>query len=294
MSKKGFTLVELLAVIVILSVILILVFPAVSSVLRRSKNTIEDVQINKILKSTYDYSLKNINILPEKEQVNYITLNELKNAGLVEANIKQATTHELFPNDLVISIRYVGNNYKNSSINSIMKGNYLYTVESEFMNTEKFKENKPTITFNGYDSDPIVIELNIGDSYSSLEYTAISANGEDLTDKVTINITYNLDVVGEINTMNAGIYNIYYSVVDSNGYSALATVNVIVHDMEKPTLIVPDNVTDGVSCTDNSNHCAIETNGNITFGKIGKYVIEYISYDPSGNTSTKKRVITVE
>ena len=61
MNKKGFTLVELLAVIIIISVVITLVFPSVSSIISQSKNTVRDVQINKILDAAYDYTLKNTN-----------------------------------------------------------------------------------------------------------------------------------------------------------------------------------------------------------------------------------------
>ena len=49
-----------------------------------------------------------------------------------------------------------------------------------------------------------------------------------------------------------------------------------------------------VTCSDNSGYCDIEFSGEIDFGVIGKYIITYTAKDPSGNTTTKKRVITIE
>jgi len=66
MNKKGFTLVELLAVIIILAAILVIILPSVSRTLKKSKNTIYDIQINDILKSTYDYSLKKVKFSKQK------------------------------------------------------------------------------------------------------------------------------------------------------------------------------------------------------------------------------------
>ena len=60
------------------------------------------------------------------------------------------------------------------------------------------------------------------------------------------------------------------------------------------TSITSYDLMKGVVCTDNSNTCKVTTSGTIKFGTIGKYVIKYTAKDESGNTTTKKRVITVQ
>lgn len=305
MNKKGFTLIELLAVVVLIAVIIAIVFPSISNILNQSKETVSDVQINRILDAAYDYTLKNIELLPEKEDTVYLTLNELKKERLIDADIKDSITKKSFAEDLVISIKNVGSKYNNISKNSKINGNYLYTAEIDFMNTEEFKEKKPSIIFEGYDVNPIVINLNLGDKYNFPEYTSTSYDGEDLTNKVIKNIIYNSQNSDSINTNTAGIYYINYSVVDSNGYSNYATINVVIADNQKPILVIPDNVTissnildydllEGTSCTDNSGACDISFSGNISFGVPGKYIINYTASDPSGNTTILKRVITIE
>ena len=52
MNNKGFTLVELLGVIVILIVIFLVIFPATRVLIERSEKTVYQTQINKILKYT--------------------------------------------------------------------------------------------------------------------------------------------------------------------------------------------------------------------------------------------------
>lgn len=304
MNKKGFTLVELLGVILIISIIIALVFPEVSKVLRKSKTTINDIQINKILDAAYDYTLKNTKYLPSSSESKYITLNELKKENLIDADIKDSITNEEFPNDLVISIKNKKHQNKTGKY-SKSSGDYIYTVEKEFMDSDSYDNNRPTITFTGYDTYPVVINLNIGDTYTAIKYNAVSASGVNLSDRVVENIIYNSKNTKKINTKIAGIYYINYSVVDDDGYSNLATVSVIVSDNEKPVLTIPENVTistsitsydllDGVICEDNSGVCDINTSGNIKFGVKDKYIIEYIASDPSGNTTIQKRVITVE
>ena len=306
MTKRGFTLVELLAVLIILAVILVMVFPAVSSVLKQSEKTIKNAQELKILNAAYDYTLMDSSLLPTYGNTKYIMLSHLKKERLVDPDIEDPTTNEPYTENLVISIKNIDGEYKiKTKSNSILRGNYLYSIENEFMDSTEFKTKKPIIDFNDYDISPIVISINVGDPYTSIPYTATDNDGNVLTESVIENIIYNSDFVDKIDTYNAGIYYINYSVIDNKGYSTLETINLIILDNEKPELIVPENISisssvtsfelmDGVSCTDNSGKCDIKIDGNIEFGIIGKYIIEYNAYDPTGNTTIIKRVITVK
>lgn len=301
MNKKGFTLVELLAVIIILAIILTIVLPTVSTTLNKSKNTIYDIQLNDILKSTYDYSLNNIKLLPEINKKNYITLNELKKSGFLENNIKDPKTNENFDNDLVISIENVGPRYKNNEKQSLLNGNYLYKIEEKNEDATK----NPVISFTGVETTPILININIGDSYSEIDYEAKTYDDKNITSKVVKNITYNENNIDKIDTYKAGIYYIDYCVVDSEGYSKCEQVNVVVKDDEVPDLKGLESITiksskksydllSGVICTDNSNNCKIEIEEDIKYGVAGTYIVIYKASDPSGNTTIKKRVITIE
>ena len=306
MSKRGFTLVELLGVLVILSVIMVLVFPTVSSILSQSRKTVNDVEEAKILNAAYDYTLNNPSLLPNVGEIKYIMLSHLEKERLIDYNIKDALTNERYSENLVISIKNIKNEYNpKSKSNSMSKGNYLYSIEKEFMNSSDFETKKPTIKFEGYDVSPIVININVGESYTPLTYTAMSNADTNITNSVVENIIYNSDFVDEVDTYSAGIYYINYSVIDRNGYSIVETVNLIVVDNEKPELFGTENVSinssdtsfdlmSGVSCKDNSGKCDIKIEGIIEFGVVGKYIIEYKAYDPTGNTNIIKRVITVK
>lgn len=308
MKNKGFTLVELLAVLVLLSVIFILTIPSVTKVINSSKDTAYQKQINTILTAAYDWSLKNINILPEKDKKVFVTLSELKINGLIDANIINTDTREPFPDDLVISITNVGSNYKNKDEYSKKEGNYLYTAEIKLMETSTYKNKKPSIVLNNLTANSdgnYVTSIDINSTYTDTTYTATSSDGKDLTDKVMINIIYNEKAVENVDTSRAGIYHINYTVIDDNGYSNMVVRNIIVTDSQKPEVTLPSENTisksatefdlmNGVTCVDNSGDCKITTSGEIDFGVLGKYIIEYTAKDPSGNTTTVKRVITIE
>ena len=306
MKNKGFTLVELLAVMSILVILLIIIFPTVSSIINSGKETIYDTQINKILNAAYDYTLEKTNILPNYNETNYIILSELKSGGYIEGSVIDPKTKKDFGNDLVISVKNIkGNNINKKLKASSIKGNYLYKVELDFMKTSDFKNNKPTIIIEGYEEETRIYNLNIGEKFIEPNYTAISNTNNDITKKIVKSIVYRSNLVDSIDEYNAGIYYINYCVVDINGYSNCEVLNVIVTDSEAPTLNVPENETistsvtsfnlmNGVECIDNSGKCTIQTKGEIEFGKVGSYIIYYHAKDPSGNTKTEGRVITIE
>ena len=70
MNKKGFTLVALLAVIVILAVVSVIVFPNISSIIISSKQTLHDDQIKDILVSGEKWATDNNKYL-DKYHINY-------------------------------------------------------------------------------------------------------------------------------------------------------------------------------------------------------------------------------
>lgn len=308
MKSKGFTLVELLGVLIILAILFILVYPAVSTIISKGEETIYQRQINKILSSTYDFSLKKINYLPAPGKKAYITLGELKYEGLIDVNIKNPENNEIFPDNLVISINNVGAGYEYSDSNAKLEGNYLYKVEIELLNDPIKKDLLPTIDLENLTKNSegnYIMTLNLNEEFTDVNYIAKTYNNIDLTSRVKKYIMQEESMVETIDTSKFGIYKIIYSVVDDNGYANMSILNIIVADTSSPTITLPENNTislditnfdlmNGVFCEDNSGFCDIEVSGEIDYGVDGKYIITYTAKDPSGNTSTKKRVITVE
>lgn len=308
MKKNGFTLVELLGVMTILIIISLLVFPSVKNIINSGKETVYQKQINTILDATYDWSLKNINRLPKNNENTFVTLGELKLNGLVDSNIIDTSTKKAFSDDLVISIKNIGTNYKTKDKYSKKNGDYLFTVEIELMSTDEFMLNKPTIELEGLvanSSGDYVTTIDVNTPFKDANFNALSIDGDDLTSRVMVNIVFNDKLVENVDTSKIGIYKINYTVIDDNGYSTTVIRSVIVTDELGPKLTLPENNTisstltsynlmDGVTCEDNSEKCNITYKGEIEFGEPGKYIIEYTAKDPSGNTTTKKRVITIE
>ncbi len=110
---KGFTLVELLAVIVILSLLLLLAVTTVSSQFKNSKDELYDTQLNNVKLAAEMWGSDNKVKLNSISDCVTLTLGYLKDEGYVDANIKNTYTKELFKDDEVfVNITKETNRYK--------------------------------------------------------------------------------------------------------------------------------------------------------------------------------------
>ena len=81
MKNKGFTLVELLAVIIILGVIILIVIPKVNDAFSLSKDKLLEKQINSLESIARSWGTQNIN---KVDNCYILTIEELKKSGLLE------------------------------------------------------------------------------------------------------------------------------------------------------------------------------------------------------------------
>ena len=110
-NNKGFTLIEILAVIVVLMVVMAIITPKIFTQLSHSENVIDQEQINSLINTAKLYMNQNTNLLPSGNEIYVITLNELKDSGLIKSSqiinpsTKQAITG-------CITVKYENNNYQ--------------------------------------------------------------------------------------------------------------------------------------------------------------------------------------
>ena len=81
MKRKGFTLAELLAVITILGVIALIVFPAVNKTIKNSKEKSYNQQIESILSSAENWTMENMTSLSDINE-NYLTIEGYKRVDI--------------------------------------------------------------------------------------------------------------------------------------------------------------------------------------------------------------------
>lgn len=84
MNNKGFTLTELLIVLIVIGIISALVIPNISKTLEQQKIKLYNKQVNQIIEITKDWSAKNIDKLPSGDDTIYVSLDTLINEKYLE------------------------------------------------------------------------------------------------------------------------------------------------------------------------------------------------------------------
>ena len=111
-NKKGFTLAEILGVIVLLGVISTIVVITVNNSLKTNKEELYQIQINNIITGAKAWASSNVFQLPSSDGEELtLTLAQLKQDGFVDKDITNPVTKEKFDDSLKIKITKIDNNY---------------------------------------------------------------------------------------------------------------------------------------------------------------------------------------
>ena len=131
------------------------------------------------------------------------------------------------------------------------------------------------------------------------DVTAEDKEDGNLTDEVKV-------IKNDVNTDIPGKYEVVYEVTDSQGATSTKTITVTVLSNDAPIISGTDNVSikegdtfdpmTGVTATDTEDGNVtdkIKVEGSVDVNKPGKYELTYTVTDSDGNTTTVKRVVTV-
>ena len=206
MNKKGFTLVELLAVIVILSIILVIAVPSVNRYIKQSKEKAYKVQISELLDAVESYANMNNEILPENDdEVIKITLGQLKIEGIVKNDTKNPYNDKFFDDALTFIIKKKGNRY-------------TYEIDEDTIKVRETTNNSPSIKLTGN----TVVYYSINSSYQEEGSSAYDYNGKVISDVNVDSSSLDMSV--------KGVYYIKYTATDSYGTTTTVYRNVVVRD----------------------------------------------------------------
>ena len=286
--KKGFTLVELLAVIIILGAIFAITFPLVTDNIRKTEEKAFNLQKEQIIAAAKDMVIKEYVVIPDKQSIT-LYVGELKRKGLLPIKMINAKTKLTISNESNVVISRENNSYSYD----------VNIIDLEEESTEN-NENAPVIRLNGN----YVEYVEINTEYVEKSGTAYSNTGIPL--KLNLQIKSNDNGGEEIETSELGTYKLIYSATDdNNGLTTTSIRTVVVRDTIPPVIYFPeDNIVkvSKVSGFDvRARVYAFDNSGNdvtaIPLSSLsnvpGKHVILYTAKDPSGNTTNAKRVITV-
>lgn len=121
MKNKGYTLVEVLAVIVILGLLVAIIVPTLDSVIDSNKKRSYDLQVKLLLTGLEEWGAANVFKLPENEGEFLIKkVGELKKEGFLDNDLRNPITDSCISNDLELMIVRKNNKYVYSLVDEEM------------------------------------------------------------------------------------------------------------------------------------------------------------------------------
>lgn len=175
MKKEGFTLVELLAVIVIIGIIYLIIFPSVTSFIDKSKEKSYNIQVDLIEKASKKWVVDNTDELLKKDPYHLnninLTLTTLKKDGYLQDEfIENPKTKKIMTGCVVVSYQSNKNQYE-----------YTYEDGKDTYSKDDTKENKRTEEMAGCNNKKGYIYTYFKNN-NKLEKTSgnKNSNGDDI------------------------------------------------------------------------------------------------------------------
>lgn len=210
MKNRGFTLVELLGIIVVLGIIATIATPIVQKTIKQNREKMYNVIVEQLIDSSKDWAAKNSSNLPDEDGESVdVTLGELKESGLLQINVVNPKNNNVFSNQSYVRITRKNNNF-------------TYDVMTyDLVDADEIEEDAPSINLNGNQ----VITLSVGEEYSELgAFTGVNTNDKN----VSVQIIKNEKEVSTIDTSEEGTYAVYYSLLGDDNKLGINIRTVII------------------------------------------------------------------
>lgn len=284
MKKKrfGFTLVEMLGVLIILTIIFVIMVYNISKIIKETKGTIDSATTAVIEDATADFLMEKTDVYPRSNNYTYcITLTQL----IDNNNLTDQQISSLNDKDMTVKVNFENN-------------------ENIYAITKVCEEQKPNVDFKLIGSNRLVYEVGNGGQYTENGALAKDKDG-NIVNYSTVIYDASDNEVSYIDTTKIGVYTVKYTaLIDSKNYTIERIVKIV--DTTAPVLTVSPNndtipvasstynVYGGVTASDNSGEIPkITAKSNLSLGTPGTYTITYTATDSSGNKASAKRTVVI-
>ena len=170
--KRGFTLIELMAVIVVLGVVATIAVISVDKIIKDNKEKTYEAQIATIEDAARTWGVKHIKELPNNEgEAISVPLLYFKNEGIVATDIKNPKTNKPFNDDLYVDISYEGGIYKYE----VVEESGLGIDTNPTLLNGKYEELKSSNTKTYENGEEVYFNVTSGTKCTSSE--AVSTTG---------------------------------------------------------------------------------------------------------------------
>ncbi len=136
MKNKGFTLIELIGVIVLLSLMAIIIIPSVAKQLKSGKEKADSLTKESIILAAKSWGVDNKNKMPDKSGTKKVYLTDLQSQGYIDKDLKTPSTGEKIENICVV--------INNTSGDKAKRNVYDYTYQSDCVKTEPYMMARDT------------------------------------------------------------------------------------------------------------------------------------------------------
>ena len=168
--KRGFTLIELMAVIVVLGILATISVISVDKIIKENKEETYKAQIATIEDAARTWGVKHIKELPDNDgDAISVPLLYFKNEGIISNDFKNSKTNKPFNDDLYVDISYEGGVY----IYKVAKTSGLGTETNPKLLTGKYNNGNIKTYTNG---EVVYFNVTTGEECSSSDYTEAQSN----------------------------------------------------------------------------------------------------------------------
>ena len=284
-NRKGFTLAEMLGVVIIIGVLALLIVPTIEKSIKSNKQDLYDTQIKNIITGASMWATDNYKDLPVvEEDFVFVYLRDLKQGGYIDDDISDPRNGKLFPDDTIVLVTRRENDY----VYEVLDGN----------NFDAGIVLSPNGT-DGYDGSTYVRVLAIPTAGSSINSLTYKINGGESQPVLNNKVALTTD----------GTYTLEITSVDSSNNTKVLTSNPYYIDITPPTISFEEGdaglhiVTDDVTSYDLKTGVIVSDNNSISLDDVtvtgslnmleGEYAVTYTVTDVAGNSASKTRKVTV-